>query len=503
MNYEKAKLTLKNYLLARIPFISINTIEKNRVVNMLREIHNESESSIYIHSMSKGMYDIKTNEMISNEKTLIGILTFISNEIKNKKNVTYLLSDVEDLNGDNLVSKYLYDLVNTCEEKSCSIVIISDKEIWTNLKRMGMNIDLDFPNENEILALLHKYLDKYKSQISIEWDDSNFKEASTVLLGLSESEIKNVVSVLIAKKEITKDDLVDLKFAKSNLFSNMNGLEKIEVDTLVYGGLENLKKWLDSKKKLFNVSNKEKLSKRNIRQPRGILIVGVPGCGKSLTAKAVSKTWNLPLYLLDFATVQGMYVGQSEQQFKNALKMAEHVSPCILWIDEIEKGLAGISDSSGVTNRLVGQFLFWLQECKKEVFVIATANDVNKLPAELLRKGRFDEMFFVDLPNKKERKEIINLYLTTYLGITIDDQLLSELVNNSEGFSSSDIEATVRDISYNIVADGITLTKQYLSDYFKNTTSITKVNPEKIEKIRTWGINRTINASSMENEETV
>lgn len=495
MNYEEAKEKLNSYLHARIPFIVINTMEKNRILSMLKEINNELSATIFVHSMSKGMYNLQNNEIVSNEKTLGGILSFISNDIKDKKNVTYLLSDVDNLNDDNLVTRFLYDVVNSCEEKSCSIIVISDKSIWPNLKRLGMNIDLSFPSENEIYTLLHGFIDKYNGQFPIEWDDSNFKEASIILLGLSEAEIKNVISVLIAKRSITKNDLVDLKFAKSKLFSNMEGLEKIETDNVVYGGLNNLKKWLNSKRKLLNVENKEKLVKRGIKPPRGILVVGVPGCGKSLTAKAISKSWNLPLFLLDLATVQGMYVGQTEEQFKNALKTAEHVAPCVLWIDEIEKGLAGVNESSGVTSRMIGQFLFWLQECQKEVFVVATANDVESLPAELLRKGRFDEMFFVDLPNENERKEIIEMYLSKYLGVKVDDALITELVNKSDGFASSDIESAIRDISYNIVADNIKLTRTYLLEYFDKCSSISKINPEKIDKIRQWGKGRTINAS--------
>ena len=496
MNYEETKLKLKSYLMARIPFVSIKTMEKSRVINILKSINDEEASNIFVHSMSKGMYNISNDELVSNEKTLIGILTFISNEIKSKKNITFLLTDADGLMDDNVVTRYLCDIVNSCEEKSCSIIIISDGNIWTNLKRLGMNIELSLPNESEILLLLHNFLDKYKSQIEIEWNDDDFKEASIVLLGLSEAEIKNVISVLIAQRKITKNDLVELKFAKSKLFSNMEGLEKIETDNIVYGGLDNLKKWLVSKKKLYDVNNKEKLLKRGIRPPRGILVVGVPGCGKSLTAKAISRSWNLPLYLLDLALVQGMYVGQSEEQFKAALKTAEHVAPCILWIDEIEKGLSGMKDSSGVTSKMVGQFLFWLQECEKEVFVVATANDVDELPAELLRKGRFDEMFFVDLPNKKERNEILKMYMLKYLGIKIDEELLEKLIVKTEGFASSDIEAGVRDISYNIIADNITLTKQYLLDYFDKCSSISKTNPKKIETIRNWGNGRTINASS-------
>lgn len=495
MNYENTKNSLINYLKARIPFISIKTMEKNRVLNMLKSINDENNTPIYVHSMSKGMYDIKDNTLVSNEKTLIGILSFISSDIQNKRNVTYLLTDVENLNDENIASRYLCDVINTCEEKSCSIIIVTDGNIWPNLKRLGMNIELEFPNQDEILNLLHSYLDKYKGQFNIDWDDDNFKEASVVLLGLSEAEIKNVISVLIAKKEITKEDLTELKFAKSRLFSNMEGLERIDTSNIVYGGLNNLKQWLTSKKKLYDVSNKEKLLKRGIKPPRGILVVGVPGCGKSLTAKAISRSWNLPLYLLDLAMVQSMYVGQTEEQFKNALKTAEHVSPCILWIDEIEKGLAGMKDSNGVTAKMVGQFLFWLQECEKEVFVVATANNVDELPAELLRKGRFDEIFFVDLPNNEERKQILAMYLAKYLGIKADDTLLNDLVNITEGFASSDIEAGLRDISYNVIADNVTLTKKYLIDYFTKSSSISKINPEKVEKIREWGKDRTIRAS--------
>lgn len=495
MNYNEAKQKLTNYLLARIPFIVFNTQEKERVIKMLTEINNSANSTIYVHAMSKGMYDLNSGSIISSEKSLMGILSFIAGDIKDKKNATYLLTDVSELNTDSVVSRFLCDIVSSAEEKSCSIIILTDQMVWPNLKRLGMNMTLDYPNEEEILALLHGYLDKYKNQINITWNDDHFKEASVILLGLSEAEIKNVISVLIASQSITEEDLIELKFAKSKLFSNMDGLEKIDTEDVVYGGLNNLKSWLDAKKKLFSVQNKEDLESRGIKPPRGVLVVGVPGCGKSLTAKAIAKSWNLPLYLLDFAMVQGMYVGQSEEQLKAALKTAEHVSPCVLWIDEIEKGLSGVKDANGVTTRMVGQFLFWLQECKKEVFVVATANDVQNLPAELLRKGRFDELFFVDLPNINERKDIISLYMAKYLHIKLDEAYLNDLANKTEGFASSDIEAVIRDISYAVVGEAIPVTSELIESYIKECTTITKTNPEKVEAIRRWGETRAKKAS--------
>ena len=224
-------------------------------------------------------------------------------------------------------------------------------------------------------------------------------------------------------------------------------------------------------------------------------MMGIPGCGKSLSAKAIASRWKLPLYLLDFATVQGRYVGQSEQQLREALETAEHVSPCILWVDEIEKGLSGSGDS-GVTTRMIGQFLFWLQECKKEVFVVATANEVTSLPAELLRKGRFDELFFIDLPTPNERRDIINLYLKKYLNVTVSDVLLNKLVSISDGFAGSDIETSLRDITYKVVANNISLNEDLIIKAFNSAIPLSKSNPDRIARIRQWGLERALPASN-------
>lgn len=495
MNYNECKDVLKNYLLAKIPLIIFNTVEKERVERLLKSMIDEGITNISYYSMSNGMIDLNSGNLITPEKTFMGILNFISNDLKSKSNAVYLLSDVSDLDVESNNSRMLGDLVKLAEKRSSSVIICTDRNVFSNLKRLGMDIDLAYPNEEEILELLHKEIDKYQGQIKIEWDSDNYKEAAVVLLGLSEAEIKNVIYVLIARKEITKDDLVDLKFAKSHLFSNMDGLERVDTDDVVYEGLNSLKKWLDTKRKLFDVSKKESLKERGIKPPRGVLVVGVPGCGKSLTAKAIAKEWNLPLYLLDFATVQGMYVGQSEEQLKSALKTAEMVSPCVLWIDEIEKGLAGTKESSGVTSKMVGQFLYWLQECDKEVFVVATANEVASLPAELLRKGRFDEIFFVDLPNEEERKALLSTYFAKYLGVKCDDAFISTLVTLTEGFASSDIEATIREISYEMIANDEQLSQELLLNTFKNATSLSKTNPEKVEFIRKWGESRAKKAS--------
>ena len=202
----------------------------------------------------------------------------------------------------------------------------------------------------------------------------------------------------------------------------------------------------------------------------------------------------ISLYRLDLATVQGQYVGQSEKQLKEALDTAEYVSPCVLWIDEIEKGLN--DNDSPVTSKLIGQFLFWLQENKKPVFVIASANNIDELPPELIRKGRFDEIFFVDLPKDYERRDVIRLYARKYLKVQLSDNYVNELVALTNGFASADIEATIRNIAYKMIANkDIQLTESFIRDELSRVVSLSQTNPEKIEKIRTWTKERAVPAS--------
>ena len=495
MNYNEAKEYLKRYLKARIPVITINTVEKNRINRLIKEVSDELNISVSSYSMSDGIYDLKTNQIISDEKTIMGALDFISNEVKTKQNANYILNDVADINDSNVVSRYLVDVISKCEINSGVIIIITNDIIWGNIQRLGISLKLSFPSEDELRDTIIKTIEPYKGRINVEWDENDYTLASTYLQGLSEMEVKNVITSLIVKGSVTKDDLKELKFTKQKLFNEIAGLEAIitEQDFQI-AGLDNLKDWLNEKKSLMDPTKKDELEKRGIPSLKGILLTGVPGCGKSLCAKATSSIFNVPLYRLDLATVQGEYVGQSERQLKAALDTAEYVSPCVLWIDEIEKGLNDFNSS--VTSKMIGQFLFWLQENKKPVFVIASANSIDKLPPELVRKGRFDEIFFVDLPKDYERKELLKLYANKYLKVQIGDSLLTKLVNITEGFASSDIEAVLRNLAYKLIANNqIQLTENLLIDELSKVVSLSKTNPEKINEIRAWGKERALKAS--------
>lgn len=442
-NIQKTKELLKRYSIARIPFIAIDTIEPSRTLDVLKEISEELELPFYAHTLSKGVYDISSNKTLNDDRSIYGAIDFMTEQMKRRQYLTIILTEVPDLSNENVDSKQILALVNLANESGGVVIVLNNNSIWNQLQRQGMMIHMDLPDEQEMYSIIKNYIDDYRNEIFIEWDDIDIREAASTLTGVTKIEAENVIAALIAKKEIKKADMDEVRYAKDRLFSDISGLEKIEVDNSVkdVGGLEGLRKWLDEKKALLTPQKRDELKSKGLQPPRGILLVGVPGCGKSLSAKSISANWKLPLYRLDFATVQGSYVGQSEQQLKDALTTAENVSPCILWIDEIEKGLSGANSSNdgGVSTRMVGQFLFWMQECKKQVFVVATANDVSMLPSELLRRGRFDELFFIDLPTASERKEILSLYMRKYLEIDFDGDLADKIVEISDGFTGADL----------------------------------------------------------------
>jgi len=482
---------------ARIPFISIRSIERARVLETILELAEEINIPMYAHNLSHGMMDIKTRKTINDDRSVAGGIDFAVQNISQRQNLTFIFTEVSDVEEDNIVSRHVYDCVVQAIERGGSICIISTKTVWSQLQRLGMTLTLDPPNEEEMLSIVKDCVVPYKGSIPIDWEETDFKMAATILANMTKIEAENVLATQMAKGSLTKDDIKNLSMEKDKLFSDISGLEKVKIDPnmLSVGGLSGLQQWLDSQRQLLTAD----LKPRKLRPPRGVLLVGVPGCGKSLSAKFIAATWNLPLYRLDFASIQGMYVGQSENRLKEAFESADNASPCILWIDEIEKGLAANSnDSSGVTTRMISQFLFWLQESTEKVFVVATANDVTKLPPELLRKGRFDELFFVDLPEEKEREDILNLYIRKNLLPPPSIETFEMLVGISSGFAGSDLEGAVRDVAIQAVINGDSFINDELyKKCFQNIVPLSKTSPERIEAIRNWGKERALPASSL------
>ena len=350
----------------------------------------------------------------------------------------------------------------------------------------------------ERIYQIESFIRQLRGRYPIEWNEEDIRMAATLLRGFSEIQIENILSTtLVSKKRLGRENLYELTSQKSRLYSAVSSIQTVKVDrNLTVSGLDALKEWLDAKKSIFFASD-EDLQQRDLTTPKGILLAGVPGCGKSLSAKMVAREWELPLFRFDIGSVYDKWVGESEKKMKDALRFIDNVSPCVVWVDEIEKALS-VSDSGNDTGkRVLGQFLFWLQESQSRVFLVATANDISALPFELFRKGRFSEIFFIDLPNVAERKAAIAQYAKQSLHVELSSLDMEDLLKVSEGFSYSDIEYAIKDIAQLALINGQSvITKESLMETFGKIVPISKNNPDMVAKIRKWGSERAVAASS-------
>ncbi|WP_447007203.1 AAA family ATPase [Saccharothrix isguenensis] len=484
-NGAETSTRIESYLLARIPFVTVRTVERSRALDMLGELARHKQLDILVHTLSQGLRDLRTRQPVTDDRSLLGALDLAGEWFQSRSNLTIVFTDVQHLSEDNDISRRFADLATLAEEHGGCMVVITSDSVWTPLQRMGMAVSLDLPDMDEMRAEIENFLRPYSTDIPIEWGPAEYAQAASILAGVTRIEALNILATLVVRRSVTKEDLPALSQAKDAIFNELAGLERVSIrdgDHRV-GGLAGLRQWLDRKRPLLTMD----LRDRGMRPPRGVLLVGVPGCGKSLSAKAIAADWQLPLYRLDMASVFGHYVGQSESRLRDALATADTVAPCVLWIDEIEKGLAGSGggDSTGITTRLVGQFLYWLQESRARVFVVATANDTRSLPPELLRSGRFDDMFFVDLPDQEERREIIGIYLGKYLRVPVAGEVVDELVALSEGFAGSDLQSAVAEIGYEAIRVGdADVPVDYYYSAFRNVVPLLRSAPERVEEVR-------------------
>lgn len=385
------------------------------------------------------------------------------------------------------------------------IIVAPTLQIPGDIEKDIALVNFPLPDEKEIRAALEDIIatNMSNSRIRIEVDSIGRERLAKAALGLTLNETTNAFArAMVDDGILSNDDVHVIMEEKKQAVRKSGILEFIDVDMNLQdvGGLQNLKRWLDKR----NNSWLAEAAEYGLPAPKGVLMTGVPGCGKSLTAKAIASAWELPLLRLDIGRVFAGLVGSSEQNMRQAIKTAEATAPCILWLDEVEKGFSGTSGDgdSGTSSRVFGSFLTWMQEKTAPVFVIATANKVDRLPPEFLRKGRFDEIFFVDLPTRHERRDIWSLHLEKRLtnsragGLQVSEKLLDTLADATEGYAGAEIEQAVIAALFDAFADRRKVAIEDLIQAIDNMIPLSVTQAEEITMVRRWAATRAVAATA-------
>ncbi|OMG67954.1 ATPase [Stutzerimonas balearica] len=374
-----------------------------------------------------------------------------------------------------------------------TLVLVSHAlKLPAEVQRLAAHFSLALPGDDDLLAIVREEAARWSERnqgLRVKTDNLTLQQVVKNLRGMGHGEARSLARTLICDDgAITQEDLPELNRAKFRLL-DMDGVLGFEHETARFaevGGLRTFKRWLGERQGAF-------LSGQGTDLPRGVLLVGVQGSGKSLAAKAVAGLWGLPLLRLDFGCLYNKYFGETERNLREALRLAEQMAPCVLWMDEVEKGLATGEMDGGVSQRVLGTLLTWMAERTAPVFMVATANAIDRLPPELLRKGRFDELFFVDLPDRQVRADIFRIHLARReLDSTAFD--LEALAVASEGFSGAEIEQAVVSAVYAGQAQRQAVTQGMLLSCISATAPLSVVMAEEIAALRAWAAGRTVMA---------
>jgi len=474
---------LASYIDALHPIIYINHFDFKVIDDAIENIAKNAKCIEFNNAL--GLLDFKTKRPMLEcdleqflkltmddgfDKETFLILKDIHGELNNPK-VIALLKRIAENN--------LYK-----DDYNATIFIISEITIIPReLENYITLFDIPLPTISEINKIINEFI----KDLKITVDESVINEIALSFKGLNEFQIKQILNLAYQNGGcINKDDMVLILKEKEQIIKKNGMLEVVNFTETIddIGGLENLKGWLERKSKIF--ADLDRAIKFGVDVPKGIMIVGMPGCGKSLTAKATAGLFKIPLVRLDIGRLLGKYVGESEENMRKALKLSEAISPCVLWIDEIEKAFAGIGGDGGgndVTTRLFGQFLTWMQEKENTVFIVATANDISRMPPEFMRKGRFDELFFVDLPNGEERRKILDIHLKKRKkwNKSIDS---IKLIQMTVGFNGADLESVVKDtIEMAFINEKTTISTEDLIKTIEDTKSISSILKDELDKI--------------------
>ncbi len=488
----KERNDLELMLHSQVPIISIETLEEPRLLQLLTRLSMRLQAPLYQWSITNGIRRLEVDSPPQR------ITAEPAEALQHIKAVTkpgfYLLLDFHPYLEDPIHVRLLKEIAQDYENTPRTLILVSyNVVIPPEIRHLTARFTLHLPDRGRIRNLIKEEAVKWQQsqQRKIEINREAVDQLANNLLGLTTSDARRLIRHAIQDDgAISKDDIPKITEAKFRLMGD-EGLISFEYDTANFSdvaGLKHLKKWLDHRRSAF-------IGKTgSLDRPKGIMLLGVQGCGKSLAAKAVAGHFAIPLLRLDFGMLFNKYIGETEKNLRQTLQTAEAMAPCVLWIDEIEKGLGQDRSDNGTSQRILGTLLTWMAENKSGVFIVATSNDIESLPAELVRKGRLDEIFFVDLPDADTRGAIFDIHLRgRNLAPSAFD--LFELMERSEGFSGAEIEQAVVSALYTTRARDMQLNQLSLVAELESTRPLSTVMADKIAALRSWANGRTVAAN--------
>jgi hypothetical protein len=479
---------------ANTPLIVIETQDEARAVDLFRQTLSQVWRALYRWTITEGLRRIDMDREDEPEGPPDASAALQAMRQASQRGV-YLLLDFHPYLGYASSQRALRDLIQRRHCLPHVIVLIGHKvELPPELESMAVRFSPRLPDATALQKMLREEADGYSRENGgrrVEVDGDAARQILRNLQGLSLSDAQRIARQLIhADGALNADDLPQLTRLKFELL-NRSGHLHYEYDTARFAdvaGARRLKRWIEQRRAAFTGNVPPGLD-----PPRGVLLLGVQGCGKSMLAKATAAGFGVPLLRLDFGTLYDKYHGETEKNLRAALASAEQLAPCVLWIDEVEKGLASGGEDGGVSRRVLGYLLTWMAERKAPVFLVATANQVQDLPAELLRKGRFDEIFFVDLPDADTRVEILRVHLARRQ-LPLDDLQLPALAAAANGFSGAELEQVIVSALYTAHGDQRALDTELLMEEIRNTRPLSVLMAEQVGALREWARERTVPA---------
>ena len=480
---------------SRYGLICLEGADKERAFGLLRHLADALRVPFFTWDQLHGLSRVGVDGSVYGTADLAKALGHIASS---RTRAIYQMHGMGQLEDGSALAAILQEATATLETLHGAIIVSGSFTVPTELERRSTTVSLPGPGPMEFGDLLSRIVRDISSRQRVEIDLTASQRASLIkhLSGLTLMEAETILTkAIIEDGRLAADDIRHVIDAKRVVVEREGLLEYYPAEDSVAGvaDLKTLKEWLAKRRAV--ITTPKRAAEFGLGFPRGVLLLGVPGCGKSLSAKAVAMEWNLPLLKLDPSNLYNKFIGESEQNFKRAMKAAERMAPVVLWIDELEKAFATGGDAdAGVSQRILGSFLSWMQDRQGDVFIVATANDISKLPPEFLRKGRFDEIFFVDLPDDETRREIFRIHLGSReqdVGL-FDLELLAAC---TEEFSGAEIEQVVVSGLYTAFTATEPLSTEILVAESRRTRPLAVTMAEHIARLREWARTRAVSAN--------